>query len=444
MNDQEWWWFSTAHGSLRTLGIAYEKVDRMRKVLIVGAGQAGLQLGLSLRSHDYDVTIMSARTPDEIRGGRIMSGQCMFDPALQHERDYGLNLWEQRTPKIEGIGFSVASPDNGRAVDWLGRLNDYAQSVDQRVKMAGWLELFEEWGGTVVYRGATTSDVDSLTAKYDLVIIAAGKGELAQIFDRDPSRSPYTSAQRVLSMVYVKGMTPRPEYPTMRAVYFNTIPEVGELFIVPCFTVSGPCEILCFEGIPGGPLDCWQDRPPPNAHLRRMLELMCQYVPWEYERCTSIELTDDQATLMGGFPPVVRQPVGTLPSGGRVLGIADAVVANDPITGQGSNNASQCAAAYLASILQRGDDAFDEAWMQRTFDQYWSNAQHTTIWTNAMLAPPPEHVMTLLRAAGTYPEIAHRFVNGFADPSDFRYWFLDPNKAEQYLAAVTTRQPTSR
>jgi 2-polyprenyl-6-methoxyphenol hydroxylase-like FAD-dependent oxidoreductase len=64
----------------------------MRKVLIVGAGQAGLQLGLSLRSHDYDVTTMSARTPDEIRSARVMSTQCMFGPALQYERDYGLNL----------------------------------------------------------------------------------------------------------------------------------------------------------------------------------------------------------------------------------------------------------------------------------------------------------------------------------------------------------------
>jgi 2-polyprenyl-6-methoxyphenol hydroxylase-like FAD-dependent oxidoreductase len=45
----------------------------MRKVLIVGAGQSGLQLALSLQSHNYDVTVMSARTPEEIRSGRVMS-----------------------------------------------------------------------------------------------------------------------------------------------------------------------------------------------------------------------------------------------------------------------------------------------------------------------------------------------------------------------------------
>jgi len=48
--------------------------------------------------------------------------------------------------------------------------------------------------------------------------------------------------------------------------------------------------------------------------------------------------------------------------------------------------------------------------------------------------------MNLLGAAGTYLDIAHRFVNGFAYPSDFQHWFLDPAKAETYLASVTARQ----
>lgn len=413
----------------------------MRKVLIIGAGQAGLQLALSLRSHDYDVTVMSARTPEEIRAGQVMSTQCMFHPALQHERDYQLNLWEEHTPKIKGLGVSVAGPDGGRALDWLGRLDAYAQSVDQRVKMAGWLELLEDRGGKVVYHGVTTSDLDALTRLYDLVIIAAGKGELVQLFDRDPARSPYESTQRMLSVVYVHGMEPRPEHPDTHAVRFNAVPGVGELFIMPCLTLSGSCEILFFEGIPGGPLDCWQDRPGPAEHLRRMMELMKRYVPWEHERCARVELTDERATLSGGYPPVVRQPVGELPAGGRVLGMADVVVANDPITGQGSNSASKCAASYLRSILRHGDQPFDEGWMRQTFEDYWATAQHVTDWTNAMLAPPPEHVMNILGAAGTHDEIARRFVNGFADPTDFKNWFLDPAKAEEYLASVTSGQP---
>ena len=127
----------------------------------------------------------------------------MFGPALQYERDYDLHLWEQQTPNIEGLGLSIAGPDGGRALDFVARLDAFAQSVDQRVKMAGWLELFEDRGGKIVYHGVATSDLDGLATLYDLVIVAAGKGELVQLFDRDPSRSPFTSTQRTLSVVYV-------------------------------------------------------------------------------------------------------------------------------------------------------------------------------------------------------------------------------------------------
>ncbi|MFD2422768.1 NAD-binding protein, partial [Amycolatopsis pigmentata] len=48
----------------------------MRKILIVGAGQSGLQLALTLQEHGYDITIISARTPHEIRNGWVTSTQA--------------------------------------------------------------------------------------------------------------------------------------------------------------------------------------------------------------------------------------------------------------------------------------------------------------------------------------------------------------------------------
>lgn len=409
----------------------------MRKILIVGAGQSGLQLALSLLDNDYDVTVMSARTPEEIRAGRVMSTQCMFDQSLQYERDHKLNLWEEQTVKVEGLGLSIAGPDGDRALDWVARLDNYAQSVDQRVKMATWLELVEDRGGKVIFHGVTTADLNSLAALYDLVIVAAGKGELVQLFDRDAERSPYTRPQRALAVSYVHGLGPRPEHPDFAAVRFNVAPGVGELFIIPGYTMTGNCDILFFEGIPGGPLDCFTDRPGPDEHLRRMLDLMRQHFPWEFDRAGSVELTDARGTLAGGYTPVVRRPVGALPSGANVLGMADVVVANDPITGQGSNNASKCAKSYVDSIVARGEEPFDREWMQETFESYWEHAQHVTVWTNAMLMPPPPHVMEILGTAGAVPEVRRRFVNGFNDPSDFQHWFLDPEKAATYLASVS-------
>ncbi|MFF9895197.1 styrene monooxygenase/indole monooxygenase family protein [Streptomyces longispororuber] len=408
----------------------------MRKILVVGAGQSGLQLALGLQSQGYEVTLMTNRTADEVRSGRVMSTQCMFHTALQHERDLGLNFWESQAPRIEGVGVSVAGPDSGRVIDWVGRLDGYAQSVDQRVKMAGWMETFAGRGGQLVVHGAAVSDLDYFSRTYDLVLVSAGKGELVSMFERDASRSPYDAPQRALAVAYVHGLGPRPEHPEFDAVRCNLVPGVGELFVMPTLTTSGRADILFWEGVPGGPLDVFQGIKDPREHLATTLDLLRKFLPWEYARATKAELTDAGGTLAGRYAPTVRKPVGRLPGGGLVLGVADVVVANDPITGQGSNSASKCAASYLASIVAHGDRPFDEAWMRATFDRYWETARHVTKWTNAMLAPPPEHVLTLLGAAGGLQPVADRFANGFNDPADFEAFFYDAALTEAYLAEV--------
>jgi len=47
----------------------------MRRILVVGAGQSGLQLALGLQSKGYEVTLMSNRTADEIRTARARAWQ---------------------------------------------------------------------------------------------------------------------------------------------------------------------------------------------------------------------------------------------------------------------------------------------------------------------------------------------------------------------------------
>jgi hypothetical protein len=225
-------------------------------------------------------------------------------------------------------------------------------------------------------------------------------------------------------------MTPRPEH---SAVCFNLIPGVGEYFVFPALTTTGPCEIMVFEGVPGGPMDCWGDIKTPEAHLAKSKEILETFLPWEAERCRNIELTDDNGILAGRFPPTIRRPVATLPSGRHVLGIGDAVCLNDPITGQGSNNASKAAAVYLKRILDHDDRPFDATWMQGTFDAFWDHAQWVVQWTNMLLLPPPPFVLDIMGTACVEPQLAHRMANGFNDPRDFFPWFADPAAAADYL-----------
>lgn len=408
-----------------------------RKILIVGAGQSGLQLALGLQEHEYDVTVMSARTPEEIRTGRVMSTQAMFHPALQRERDLGLDFWEEEAPSYDRHLYTLRGPDGNMMLNYSGQFRDYAQSVDQRLKMADWLEEFENRGGRVVVHGVTVSDLDRLVPRYDLTIVAAGKGELVGMFGRDPDRSPYTEPQRSLAVVYVHGMERRREYPDVPAASINLLAGLGEIYVIPALTLTGPCDIILVEGIPGGAFDRFSDIRNGEEQLNCILELMEKYTPWDYARASGAKLTDRAGFLKGRLAPVVRYPVGRLPGGGAALGMADVVVTNDPITNQGSNNAAHCAAIYQQAILHHGDKAFDEEFMQKTFDAYWDFAKYSTMFTNAMLQPLPPHVRALLIAGIEHQEIRDRFTEGFANPRDFFEWLMDPDKAAAYLAELT-------
>jgi Styrene monooxygenase A putative substrate binding domain len=404
----------------------------MRNITIVGGGQAGLQLGLGLLQKGYRVRIVTNRTADDIATGKVMSSQFMFDDALQSERDLGINYWEQQCPYTQGIGVTVGAPDGGKAIDWVYVLDKPGQAVDQRVKFPGWMKKFAELGGELVIHDAGLADLENYARSSDLVVVASGKGEISRLFERDAERSPYDKPMRALALTYVTGLVPRE--PTR--VAFNIAPTVGEYFVFPALTITGPCEIMVFEGVPGGPMDCWNDVTSPDQHLERSLDVLKKLYPWEYERSRNAKLTDPNGILAGRFAPTVRKPVVRLPSGALVLGLADAVVLNDPITGQGSNNAAKAARIYLKRILDNGTKAFDAAWMQQTFDDYWAYAQFVTGWTNAFLAPLPPHAINILVAAQTKPRVGKAFVNGFDDPRTFFPWLADPAEAEKFIQAA--------
>ncbi|KZL05050.1 Styrene monooxygenase StyA [Pseudovibrio axinellae] len=403
----------------------------MKKISIVGGGQSGLQLGIGLLKKGYDVKIIQDRTPDQIASGSVLSSQCQFDAALEHERELGIEFWGDTCPAVEGISFSVPNPNGpGKVIDWAARLDNNAQSVDQRVKMPRWVEEFCRLGGALVIATADIASLEAEVKSSDLVIVASGKGEVGKLFERDAQRSTFDAPQRALALTYVHGMKPREEH---SAVSFNLIPGVGEYFVFPALTKTGPCEIMVFEGVPGGPMDCWKDVKAPQAHLATSLKILETFTPWEHARCKNVELTDANGVLAGRFPPTVRKPIGTLPSGAKVLGLGDAVCLNDPITGQGANNASKAAAIYLDAIVAQGERQFDEVWMQAVFEQFWDYANWVVRWTNMMLLPPPPFVLKLMGAAQEIPPLARRITNGFDDPRDFFPWFAEETAAEDYL-----------
>ncbi|HEY1703242.1 MAG TPA: styrene monooxygenase/indole monooxygenase family protein [Trebonia sp.] len=421
----------------------------MRRIAIVGAGQSGAQLALGLLGHGYQVTLVSERSADQLRTGPVLSSQCMFETAQQAERELGLSLWDEHCPPVGAVSFTLAGDGGSRVspeprLRWRAALDAPAQSVDQRLKISTWLTLFAENGGQLVHTTASVADVEQLGADHDLVIIAAGTGGIGRLFRRDDSRSPFRKPQRSLALTYVTGMRPSPDGADLS---FSTVPGIGEYFSFPALTASGPCDIMCFEGIPGGPMDYWDSVTTPEEHLAESQWILERFFPWEAERCAGVRLTDPGGMLRGRVTPTVRHPVGVLPSGARVLGLGDVVVLNDPVTGQGANTAAKAASFYLDAIVAHGDGDFDDDWMTATFERYWRGwAKWVTEWTNAFLAPAPPHVLDLLGAAARLPGLASVLANGFDDPKTFFPWWFDATETRRLVAthAAASEAPFDR
>src|SRR5260370_6660481 len=151
---------------------------------------------------------------------------------------------------------------------------------------------FEQGGGRLVINEATLADLDSLSREHDLVIVAAGKGEIASLFTRDLEKSPFHSPQRALALAYVR-CPRRQETPSTLA--FHLLRGVGEYFVFPALTTSGPCEIMVFEGVPGGPMDCWNVNASADEHLATWRNILRPFLPDEPQRLKAGGLGDRKA-----------------------------------------------------------------------------------------------------------------------------------------------------
>ena len=149
-------------------------------------------------------------------------------------------------------------------------------------------------------------------------------------------------------------------------------------------------------------------------HLRRTHEVLGRLWPEQAREVCSAELSDPEGWHVGRITARAREPVGTLPSGTAVLGMADAILLNEPTTpGQGANTASKAASFYLQRILERGDVPFEAAWMWRVGGRLWSAwSRWVALWTESMIEPFPAHIRDLFAAAQELPglgsEIAMR------------------------------------
>ncbi|GAA3744941.1 alanine-phosphoribitol ligase [Spinactinospora alkalitolerans] len=421
----------------------------------MGGGQSALYLGHGLLRHGYEVTLMTAQTTEEVRAGLPSVLQFTPPTVLLSEREAGLPVWENDAPPIERLRMRVRT--GAHEVAFTGAFSaGYAVSVDRRLKMADWLELFkaraDETGhGRVITHGVTVTDLDYFTRLFDLVIVAVGNGELGELFDPDPTRQggahPRTVVQAYLDGDTVDG--PAEGVMDVVSAQPGGPDDAGEVFFAPVLTHEGAGYAVMALAAPGGPLDAAvaarraRERVrhafSPDLALHTLLTQTKTWAPEVFARIAHARPIRGSAVLGQRVDPVVRHPVGVLPSGGLVLGMADAVVTTGPLCGQGWNTSTRCAQVYLEHVLAHGDRPFDEMFMDAAFTAFWDTyGEASAAFSEISHGVFPAHFPHLLGAAGAFGEVADRWVDGIDDPRKLRDWMFDAERAHAYLAQLTT------
>lgn len=406
----------------------------MRKIAIVGAGQAGMVLAFGLMDEGYDVTVLESRTAEQIEHGPILSTAMVFDQQLDTERRLGLHVWEGKAPVCNGMHATLRLPNGDIILQVQGGLDETCQGVDARIKSSTWMRQLVRRGGNLVIANVDRALLAELAETHDLVVVASGKGELREVFERDSERSLFDSPPRRLGAVILKNVHEWDEIP-YTPLKFQFCMEAGDYFAIPFYSWCGPCRAVVFEAPAGSFSDRFGDVRTGEQALAAAKSIIRELTPQDWPNYKDAELVDSGSWLAGALTPTVRKPVGRLASGRHVMALGDAAILNDPISGAGANDAVRMANRLLAGIVERGGRPFTADWMEGIFEaHYQEHGRHTMRFTKIMSEPISEPAWKVFQAAALSPSVAHTFVNVYTDIQQSLGWLSDMDAADGVCA----------
>ena len=152
------------------------------------------------------MTLYSDRTASQwLNESRPTGTAARFHISLEYERELGLNHWEKDAPKGEGVHLTFCPAKDNRLLTLAGRLKDYFLAIDLRLQSHRWMNDFAAKGGKIEIENVTVPRLDEIAAAHELTIVAAGRADLCNLFERDAERSVYDQPQRNLTMIITTG-----------------------------------------------------------------------------------------------------------------------------------------------------------------------------------------------------------------------------------------------
>ncbi|MBF6535966.1 monooxygenase [Nocardia farcinica] len=405
-----------------------------KNIAIIGAGAAGLHLGLYLQQHGIESTIFSDRRAEEYRNVRLLNTVAHHAVTIERENALGVNHW----PDAGYFGHYYYIGVPGMPVEFYGDLTvGPSRAVDYRIYLPTLMNDYLERGGKIEYRAIVLDDLDELSAAYDLVVISTGKGGLGTLFSRDEDSSPFSAPQRKLCVGLFKGIA---EQPT-RAVTFCIAPGNGEMIEIPTVSFNGDATALVFENHIGGDLEILADTrydDDPRAFLDLVLDKLRTYYPITADRVdeSQFDLADSSLDLLqGAVTPSVRHGHVRLANGKIAALLGDAHATVDPVLGQGGNMASYAARVLGEEIV--GTSVFDERFFEVVDARRAVRVLGATRWTNYMLKnlrELPNSLVEMLGAISMDRGLADKFTTNFNFPEKQWDIFSSPERMASWVA----------
>ncbi|MEO7909263.1 MAG: styrene monooxygenase/indole monooxygenase family protein [Roseiflexaceae bacterium] len=353
----------------------------MNNIGIIGAGIAGLHLGLFLRSYGIATTIYTEKTAEQQLTARLPNIVIRNAHTRERERILGVNHWDSADNDLNSLTFYVGG---ARPLMVAGDFGQPASIVDMRIYLARLLEDFAAHGGQVVVGVLQSDDLLHLSAQHDLLAVAGGRGSMATLFPRLPEHSPYEKPQRIVVGGLYRGIA----YPRPLGFDICITPGTGEILSLPLVSFESGLTGIAFEIVPGGafePLKQMRYEDDPQRFDALVLQLVREYAPVIYARADpqAFGLARPLDLCHAAITPTVRRGYTQLPNGRLVVALGDAHVVNDPLTGQGANAASH--AAEMLAVAIRGGGDLDEVFCRRVEQQMWSYTGPVTEACNARM-----------------------------------------------------------
>lgn len=406
------------------------------KIAIVGAGQAGLQLGFELLAQGHQVTLYTDKSAADMLTSPPPPVPLQFAPSILFEEELGLDFWRQdRAAGIDGTRMTMFTPEGQKVFTIEAHLKVKGQTVDTRLKFSVWLQEFEKRGGTVVIQAVDIPILEKLANDFDAVFVGTGKGTMINLFEVDATKTVFDKPQRRIVLFYaVNCNTTFMDDANACGGNYSIIPGIGEFIISPFLSKENErIYYVMFEAVPGGPLDLFDWKGVPAEQLEKVKDYFKSHFPTLYDIIKDATLVNDEWNY-AAITPTVRKPAGKLPSGKVVMAIGDVVILNDPILAQGLNGASKLSRFIAQKIASDPKAVFNEEWINETFEAYWAKAKYNNYITNSMLGEPEPHQKLLMFAASQNQEIANTIVNGFGEAHTLYPWFGDAAEAQKFLA----------